>query len=150
MKINIKDNFYLGICFAIFTFGLIQEYLGKEAYMKVLEEIWSPTLGWWTWLIPMFIVAGYSKLNNTWNEDLVLFAKHKPLDAINQASAALDETGKCFIGLAKELTGRPYKDLTEGELEAVNNLEVLNVIIKDPDNQYNVGKINPAIRKGNS
>lgn len=50
------SNFWLGFCLAICWTSGIQQFIGKERYLKTADLIWTNE-PWWVWpLIALFLV----------------------------------------------------------------------------------------------
>lgn len=51
--------FTLGASFSVLTFSLVQDWMGKDAYLRYAATHWT-TLPWWVWLIPIAMLIGYA------------------------------------------------------------------------------------------
>lgn len=77
-NVKIRDTFLTGVVFALLTLMLIQDFIGKEAYIELINKHWVEATAWWFWLFPaiLFLVQyGYDLYYNR------LVQKH--IDALN-------------------------------------------------------------------
>lgn len=65
-----KDNFYLGMIASILYMALIQDYIGKEEMINILQTGWT-NIAWQMWLVPILILHMFVRANQRYNESIL-------------------------------------------------------------------------------
>lgn len=74
-----KSSFSTGFFIALFTMGLIQDYIGQEAYIQFLTEHWI-NIDWRWYLIPLIYLNVELFQNERYNRIIVSLLKQgKPI-----------------------------------------------------------------------
>jgi len=52
-----RNKYWLGFFIAICLHGFVEDILGKERYLKLVEDGWVNT-PWWIWLVAIAVISG--------------------------------------------------------------------------------------------